>query len=210
MIIFKEGFTAEEIPDKIWENMQGKTYHENALIGRKDLAYLKVSHYDFNHKVQRGELIVDRNLAQEVLEIFYTLYKNEYEIEKMNLCDVYDGDDNKCMADNNCSAFNYRTVDSTDVISMHGRGRAIDINPLINPYIVGEKVMPPQGVQYCNRELAFDHKIDHNDLCYKVFLSHGWQWGGDWTNTKDYQHFYKPENSGLMGVLRRIKHKLKR
>ena len=210
MITYKDGFTAEKIPQKVWENMQGKTYHENSIIGRDDLAYLKVKYYNFNHEIHTGELIVDKKLGEEVLEIFYKLYENEYEIEKINLCDVYEGDDNKSMADNNCSAFNYRTVDSTDVISMHGRGRAIDINPLINPYIVGEKVMPPAGMQYSDRKLAFKHKIDHDDLCYKVFSSYGWQWGGDWKNTKDYQHFYKPQNGVLRGILRKIKRKFAR
>lgn len=208
MYTYKNGFTSQDIPKAVWENMQGKTYHENPYVKYEDLAYLKVLHYDFEHDVKSGELIVAKKLAKEVLEIFYKLYENEYEIEKIRLCDEYDGNDDRCMADNNSSAFNYRVVDSTDTISMHGYGRAIDINPKINPYIVGDKIMPPNAMQYCDRKLAFKHKIDHEDLCYKVFRSYGWLWGGDWSRTKDYQHFYKERKGRFKAVLRRVKGKL--
>lgn len=207
MIILKDGFTAQPIPENVWENMQGKTYHKNGDIGYEDLSYLKVLHYDFEHNVCQGELITAKGLAREVLQIFAELFEHEYEIQKIRLCDEYDGNDDRCMADNNSSAFNYRVVDSTDVISMHGLGRAIDINPRYNPYIVGDKVMPPNGLQYCRRELSFAHKIDHNDICFKIFKSYGWKWGGDWNTAKDYQHFYK-EKTNLKGVVRKIKGRL--
>lgn len=203
MIVLRKGFTAQAIPDDVWENMQGKTYHENKTVGREDLLYLKVFHYDFEHNVCEGEIIVAKELAKEVLEIFSELFDAEYEIEKIKLCDEYGGNDDLCMADNNSSAFNYRVVDSTDIISMHGLGRAIDINPRYNPYIVGDKVMPPNGMKYCKRELSFRHKICHEDICFGIFSAHGWKWGGDWSSTKDYQHFYK-QKQGLKGIIRKI------
>lgn len=201
----KEDFDVKPIPDSVWENMQGKTYKLNDSIGREDLAYLTVMYYNFEHKAVSGEIITAKSLAEDVLGIFRELFENEYEIEKIKLCDCYGGNDDLCMADNNSSAFNYRTIDSTDKISMHGLGRAIDINPLYNPYIVGDKVMPPNGMQYCNRNPAFPHKIDHDDICYKIFKRHGWLWGGDWKNTKDYQHFYKPNDGVIKGVIRKIR-----
>ena len=210
MITYRAGFTAQEIPKKIRNNMIGKTYHENAHITFEDLSYLNVKYYDFEHKVKSGEIIVSKKLAREVLEIFSRLFDAEYEIEKMNLADCYDGDDDRIMADNNTSAFNYRVVADTNTISMHGYGRAIDINPLINPYIVGEKVMPSNAVQYCDRKLAFPHKIDHEDECYKIFAAHGWKWGGDWVNSKDYQHFYKEQNQPVKAVLRRLRKAFKK
>ena len=205
MFELQQGFTALPIPEKTREFMKGKTFHPNTKITYDDLSYLNVKYYDFSHNVQSGEIIVAKKLEKEVLEIFLELFENEYEIEKIRLADYYDGNDDLCMADNNSSAFNYRVVDSTDSISMHGYGRAIDINPKINPYIVGEKVMPANGVQYCDRKLAFAHKIDHDDICYKVFVSHGWKWGGDWTRTKDYQHFYKEFKKPLKTALRKVK-----
>jgi hypothetical protein len=101
-------------------------------------------------------------------------------------------------------------VADTDTLSLHALGRAIDINPLYNPYIVGEKVMPANSVQFCNRNLAFSHKITHEDKCFEIFLSHGWKWGGDWTNSKDYQHFYKEDENAVKSAFKRAVRILKR
>lgn len=203
-----QGFSASDIPADIRRFMTGRTYRDNPHISFEDLSYLKLKHYDFSHSVSQGELIVSKKLAEEILCIFEELFEAEYEIEKIRLCDHYDGDDEKSMADNNSSAFNYRVVADTDTLSLHALGRAIDINPLINPYIVGEKVMPANALQYCNRELAFLHKIDCSDLCYKIFRSHGWLWGGEWKSSKDYQHFYKPVENPVKSAVRNAARKI--
>lgn len=191
IITYEEGFTAKPLPENVIKKMIGKSYRENHDIGLDELAYLEMLFVDFHGMTQKGEMIVHYSLAKEVLEIFCELYKSGYQIEKMRLVDEYDADDERSMADNNSSAFNYRVVADTDMISMHGYGRAIDINPQINPYIVGNKIMPENGVKYADRSKAFPHKIDHDDLAYKLFKSRGWTWGGDWKTQKDYQHFYK-------------------
>lgn len=49
----------------------------------------------------------------------------------------------------------------------------------------------PQIMFYVDRSKDFLHKIDHDDLCYKLFMEHGFEWGGDWKHSKDYQHFEK-------------------
>lgn len=191
----REGFTAQPIPQEIRERMQGKTFRKNPDITLDELSYLKLKHVDFSHRIAEGEMIVHKSLAKEVLEIFSELFEAEYEIEKIRLCDEYDGDDERCMSDNNSSAFNYRNVDGTTTLSLHALGRAIDINPLYNPYIVGDKISPANSVPYCDRSGDIPHKIDHDDACFIVFTSHGWLWGGDWTHELDYQHFYKPKKS---------------
>ena len=200
-----EGFSAADITQEIEDRIMGVSYHENQSVQISDLAYLKVKHYDFEGKVAEGELICGKTVAKELLGIFYELYQAEYPIEKIRLVDVYDADDERSMTDNNSSCFNYRVIADTDVISMHGLGRAVDVNPLYNPYIVGDKVMPAAGAPYADRSNDFEHKIDEDDVCYKIFTSHGWRWGGHWTNTKDYQHFYKPD-----GKIKRAIMKLKK
>lgn len=190
-IEYAKGFTAQPLPEAVKQRIIGKSYRENKDVGLDELAYLQMLYVDFEGKTQTGEMIVHYSLAREVLEIFSELYDSGYQIEKMRLVDDYDADDERSMADNNSSAFNYRVVADTDMISMHGYGRAIDINPLINPYIVGDKVMPANGEKYADRSKKFPHKIDKDDLCYKIFKSRGWTWGGDWKTQKDYQHFYK-------------------
>ena len=95
------------------------------------------------------------------------------------------------MEDNNTSAFNYRIVENSDKLSWHCFGLAIDINPLYNPYVLGNEIYPQNAKEYTNRFKEFKGKITHNDLAYQIFTKYGWKWGGDFISSKDYQHFYK-------------------
>lgn len=167
-------------------------------ISYDDLCYLNVLYYDFNAEVKTGEFICNQKIAQDLVEIFYELYLNEYQIEKIRLIDEYGGDDTASMLDNNTSCFNYRTVEGTSSLSKHALGCAIDINPFYNPYVVfnkdgsGKTYISPAGSEiYADRSQNFPYKIDENDLCYKLFKAHGFTWGGDWNSSKDYQHFQK-------------------
>ncbi len=167
-------------------------------VSYDDLRYLGIKYYDFNGEVQVGELICNKGIAQDLVEIFYELYLNEYQIEKVRLIDEYNGDDTASMLDNNTSCFNYRVVDGTSSLSKHAIGCAIDINPFYNPYVVfnkdgsGETYISPKGSEiYADRSQNFPYKIDENDLCYQLFKEHGFTWGGNWNSCKDYQHFQK-------------------
>ncbi len=167
-------------------------------ISYEDLRYMNILYYDFNGDVQTGELICNKAIADDLIEIFYELYKNEYQIESVRLIDDYNGDDTASMEANNTSCFNYRPVDGTSSLSKHALGCAIDINPFYNPYVVfnkgkaGETYISPAGSEiYADRSKVFAYKIDENDLCYKLFKEHGFTWGGNWNSCKDYQHFQK-------------------
>ena len=123
------------------------------------------------------------------------LYDAKYQIEKIKLIDDYDANDDKSMADNNSSAFCYRVVDGTDVLSDHSYGMAVDINPLYNPYVRTEygdrNILPVNATEYADRTKDFAHKIEKGDICYNAFIKRGFKWGGEWEGTVDYQHFYK-------------------
>lgn len=165
-------------------------------ISYDDLRYVRVLYYNFKGIVRTGELICNEAIAQDLVEIFYELYENEYQIEQISLIDEYSGDDVLSMLDNNTSCFNYRVVDGTTSLSKHALGLAIDINPFFNPYVVykndGTTYISPQGSEtYADRSKEFAYKIDENDLCYKLFTEHGFTWGGNWNSLKDYQHFQK-------------------
>lgn len=197
-ITLTEGFYYEPLSEELKQRITGKSYKENAKLDYSDLRYIKVKYIDFNGNEQSGEMIVNVQLADDILDIFKELYDNRYEIEKIHLIDDYDADDEKSMADNNTSAFNYRTIDGTDIISDHGYGIAIDINPLYNPYVrlnFGDRnVLPVNAGVYADRSKDFEHKIVKGDICYNAFISRGFKWGGDWDDVKDYQHFYKEIN----------------
>ena len=191
----KEQFYISEIPDNIFEKMQGKSYKADCTLPRENLRYIHVLHVGFDNQVHEGELVVNKDIADDVLEIFKELYEAGYQIEKVRLVDEYDADDEASMSDNNSSAFNFRFISHTTKISKHGMGMAVDINTLYNPYVKtvdGElSIEPANAADYVDRSKDFSHKIDHDDLCYKLFTEHGFEWGGDWTHSKDYQHFEK-------------------
>lgn len=191
-----EGFYYIKLTDALKERITGLSYPEDdddIAISYSDLRYVAIQYVDFEGKQQDGELIVNKKLAGEVLEIFYELYKEKYPLASVRLVDDYGqpGDDTLSMEDNNTSAFCYRRVTGSKTLSRHSLGAAIDINPLLNPYIDGDRVAPENGAKYVDRTLGLPGMIDHKDLCYKLFKKHGWSWGGDWTGDKDYQHFSK-------------------
>ncbi len=217
-ISYQEGFFYQPLTDAVVARITGISYpvsetlapalslnavnvvpdEEQLAISYDDLRYMQVLYYDFNGEVQTGELICNKGIAQDLAEIFYELYLNEYQLEKIRLIDEYGGDDTASMLDNNTSCFNYRVVDGTDNLSKHALGCAIDVNPFYNPYVVfnkdgsGETYISPEGSEiYADRSQNFPYKIDENDLCYKLFKEHGFTWGGNWNSSKDYQHFQK-------------------
>ena len=190
-----EAFYAIPIPDDIFAKMQGKSYKNDCTIPRDDLRYIHVLHKNIEGETLEGEMVCSKLIAEDLLEIFRELYEQSYPIEKMRLIDEYDANDELSMTDNNSSCFNYRTISHTNKISKHGLGIAVDINTLYNPYtkvVDGERIIEPAaGAPYLDRDADFPYKIERGDLCYNLFISHGFEWGGDWTDRKDYQHFEK-------------------
>lgn len=192
----EEQFYIEDISDELFEKMKGKSFKDDCILDRADLRYVHVLHKTLSGETLEGELVVNYHIAKETLKIFKELYEADYPIEKIRLIDEYDADDESSMADNNSSSFNFRFVSNTNHISNHGYGLAIDINPLYNPYITtvnGEQhIEPANANEYADRDADFDYKITKDDLAYIVFTQYGFSWGGDWKNSKDYQHFEIP------------------
>lgn len=191
---FSEGFTAQTVPDSIWQLMQGRSFQPNPHIQRADLRYLRVLHYDYDGRTHQGELVCNKQIASKLLTIFRELYEARYPIQRITLPDNYDADDERQMRANNTSAFCYRAVSGTTKLSYHARGLAIDINPLYNPCVRRLKngkiqVQPSTAHPYINRTKPFNYKITTDDICYKLFIKHGFTWGGAWRSVKDYQHF---------------------
>lgn len=186
-------FYIKPIPNDIFEKMQGKSYKENCTVPREELRYLHILHVGFDNNTHEGELIVNKRIAEDVLDIFKELYKAGYQIEKVRLIDEYNAQDELSMRDNNSSAFNFRYISYSTTLSKHAMGLAVDINTLYNPYIKQVdgrlNIEPANAVQYVDRNRQFPHKIDHQDLCYKLFTKYGFEWGGDWEDSKDYQRF---------------------
>ncbi|MCM1244150.1 MAG: M15 family metallopeptidase [Roseburia sp.] len=192
---YKKGFTYEKLDEETVARIKGKSYKKGAEISLDSLRYLRIRYVDFEGNTQDGEMIVNKKIARKTLKVFYELYKIKYPIAKMQLVDEYDADDEKSMADNNTSAFNYRKVANSNKLSNHSRGLAIDINPRINPYITSYGIAPANSKVYKVREVSKcrgkyrDYMIHRGDPVYKIFKKYGFSWGGDWKHSKDYQHF---------------------
>lgn len=195
-------FTAVPIPDAVFERINGKSYRENDNISLDQLRYLKVVHYNFDHQVQVGEIIVNAALASDFLSVFQELFADGYEICQMHLVDDYwTGDpittDTASIDMDNTSAFNYRTATNSSKLSNHAFGCAVDLNPLENPYVTfsdsgAAHVYHDNAEQYKdNRTSDEPHVITHEDTAFNVFKKYGFSWGGDWNNPRDYQHFEK-------------------
>lgn len=191
-----QAFFSMPIPQDVISRIDGVSYRENPDISLDDLRYIKVLHYTSDKTVKVGELIVNKNISEDILDIFRELFNEKYPIERMVLIDEYGRDDVASMSDNNTSAFNYRVVANTSSLSNHALGLAIDVNPLYNPYITfnsdgSENVSPSDAKEYSDRNGSFPMKISDGDLCLRLFKEHGFDWGGDWKSCKDYQHFEK-------------------
>ena len=193
-------FVAYEIPEDVYNYINGKSYQENPYVALSDLRYVKLLHYNFSHELQVGELIVAADLQGDYLGIFAELFVAEYEIQSMYLPDKYwTGDptstDSASIDVNNSSCFMYRPATGSSKLSKHSYGRAIDINPQQNPYVSyssGSPVWSHENANdYIDRTTGLPHVITEDDVCYQIFTKYGFTWGGSWTNIKDYQHFQK-------------------
>lgn len=187
----KDIFTSSEIPNSILKKMIGNSISDKNKVDINGLSYLKITYFGFDEKIHTGEMIVNKDVAQEVLDIFQEVYYNKYPIEKIELIDKYNANDEKSMEDNNTSAFCYRTITNTNKLSIHSLGKAIDVNPLYNPCVVNNFVFPAKGKLYANRSIVRKGTIQKGDVLYNAFLKRGWNWGGNWKTKKDYQHFEK-------------------
>lgn len=189
-------FTQQPISDNLFKRIYGKSFKHNCTVSRSSLRYLRLLHYNSDGNIMVGEMICNKDIADDLLSIFRKLFDAHYPIERIQLIDDYDADDIKSMNHNNTSCFNFRAISGSKKLSNHSLGRAIDINPLYNPYVKRSSngkviVNPESGSQYADRSKKFKYKIDHNDLAYRLFTQYGFRWGGNWRTLKDYQHFEK-------------------
>jgi hypothetical protein len=185
-------FKSQPVSAALIQRIRTTTWHPGCPVAPEDLRQLTLSFRDFDKKMRTGTLLVHRDLADEVVRIFQSLYQHEFTIERMVPIEDYGGNDDASMAANNTSAFNCRdTTGKPGVFSNHSWGRAIDINPLMNPYVKGDQVLPPGGRKYLDRSKAFPGSILNNGFAVRTFESKGWAWGGRWLDRQDYQHFEK-------------------
>ncbi len=184
-----EGYIAR-IDGELRERMTGVSWRPGCPVGFADLRLLTVDHWGFDGRPHRGRLVVHRDQALTMVGTLRKLYRLRFPIRRMRLVDAYGADDRRSMAADNTSAFNCRTVAGTTRWSEHAYGRAIDVNPVENPYVTDSGyVSPPVGAPFVDRTRRARGLIHRDGPVVAAFAAAGWEWGGDWPWPKDYQHF---------------------
>lgn len=180
------------IDDTLRADMTNRSWRDDPRCPKfSDLRIVRLTHYGFDGRVRIGELVVAAWVADEVARIFEHLFLARFPIERMERIDAFDGDDDASMAANNSSAFNFRVVAGTNVLSHHALGVAIDINPVQNPWLHGDRVDPPSGRAYLDRSHVRPGMVTRDGPVVEAFKTYGWHWGGDFTDSLDYHHFSK-------------------
>ncbi|MCC2323460.1 M15 family metallopeptidase [Cellulomonas xiejunii] len=179
--------TVSPITPRLAERMAA-SWRPGCPVPLEDLRYVRVSHHDMRGKVVQGELVVHADVADGIVEVFRDLFDARFPIASMRLVDDFGADDDASMAADNTSAFNCRAVTGGTGWSEHSYGRAIDVNPIENPYVRDSLVLPPAGVAFVDRPDA-PGVIHDGDVVVTAFAEQGWYWGGYWTRPIDYQHF---------------------
>jgi hypothetical protein len=184
-------YSISRITPAVKARIVGVSYHSGCPVPLRNLRYVRLRYWDFHHRPRTGELIVNRDAAGPIVRVFRRLYGSGYEIRRMRLVDAYGGSDYRSIEADNTSAFNCRFVDGTTRWSNHAFGRAIDVNPLENPYVSANGTTShPRSRRYVNRsKRRHPAMILRGDRTVRAFASQGWGWGGDFSGAKDYQHF---------------------
>jgi hypothetical protein len=165
------------------------SWHRGCPVPLRDLRLITLSYWGFDGKTHDGELVAHRDAADDLVRVFHRLHDVRYPIRRMRRIDFYGASDDRSLVADNTSAFNCRLVAGTTHWSEHAYGRAIDINPVENPYIVGSHVSPPAGRAFVDRRRRARGMIHDGDAVVRAFALVGWGWGGHWRSPVDYQHF---------------------
>lgn len=185
--------TVAPIDAALAARMRGSSHRPGCPVPLSDLRHLTMTYRGFGGAARTGEMVVHRAFAREVTEVFERLYDVGYPIARMRLVDHYGGDDDASMADNNTSGFNCRRVAGQEGWSDHAFGAAIDVNPVQNPYVRPGSIDPPAGRRFAGIDRGRSAPVPvgtirQGDLLVREFARIGWEWGGYWTSSKDYQH----------------------
>jgi hypothetical protein len=180
--------TIGPITPELAARMARTSWRRGCPVPLGDLRYVTVSHLTFDGTVAIGEIVVHANLADGVVAVFRALFDAGYPIRSLRLVDDFDGDDDASMAADNTSAFNCRAITRGTGWSEHAYGRALDLNPVENPYVRGSLVLPVEGQPFAARP-DLPGVVHADDVVVRAFAAAGWQWGGYWDSPTDYQHF---------------------
>ena len=172
------------------ERMTGVSWHPGCPVGLADLRLVTLTHRGFDGRPHTGRLVAHRDAAAELVTVFRRLYAAGVPIRRMRPVDAYGGSDFRSIEADNTSAFNCRRVEGTSRWSNHAFGRAIDVNPIENPYVTAAGTTShPASRRYLDRRRARPGMAIAGGALVRAFAAVGWGWGGSWSGARDHQHF---------------------
>jgi hypothetical protein len=169
--------------------MTGVSWRPGCPVALRDLRLVTARHWGFDGRLRVGRLVVHRDVAADIVTVLRRLYDARFPIRRMALVDRYGASDFRSIEADNTSAFNCRYVEGTTRWSEHAYGRAIDVNPIENPYVSGGQTSHPASVPYLDRTPCRRGMACPGNALVRAFRAVGWGWGGEWTSVQDYQHF---------------------
>jgi hypothetical protein len=167
------------------------SWRSGCPVAPSALRRVRLSHWGFDGRVHTGALVVNESAVRDVVVVFRRLYGARFPVRRMRPIDAYGGDDERSLAADNTAGFNcrYAVGPGPRRWSTHAYGLAIDVNPVENPYLEGSRVHPRAGRAYLDRSKFRPGMAVRGRVLVRAFAVVGWQWGGRWRGTPDYQHF---------------------
>jgi len=170
--------------------MTPSVWRPGCPVGLRDLRVIRLRHWGFDGAVRTGAVVVHRDIASKVVTAFRRLYEARFPIRRMVPIEAYAGSDFASIEADNTSAFNCRAATGSRRWSEHAYGRAIDVNPIENPYVEpGGRVYHRASRAYVDRSRPRLGMAVEGEVLVQAFEAVGYGWGGRWSGTKDYQHF---------------------
>ena len=183
-------FTAARLSSADVRRMVGTSWHRGCPVALADLRLVTATYWGFDKRAHTGRIVVHRDVAADVLAVLRRLYAARFPIRRMLPVDAYGGSDFRSIEADNTSAFNCRYVDGTTRWSEHAYGRAIDLNPIENPYVTSSGTTShPASRRYLRRAPYRPGMAVEGGAVVRAFDAVGWGWGGRWSGARDYQHF---------------------
>jgi D-alanyl-D-alanine carboxypeptidase len=183
-------FSARPLSPAVRERVKGSSWHRGCPVALAELRYLRIAYRRFDGTTRRGEMIINADAVPAVRRSFARLYRTNFPIRRMRLVDAYGASDYRSIEADNTSAFNCRKATGATRWSQHAYGRAIDVNPIENPYVYADGTTShPASEPYLDRSRHRRGMATSHGKLVTAFLRNGWGWGGTWTPPRDYQHF---------------------
>ena len=167
------------------------SWHAGCPVAPAQLRRLRVAYWGFDGRAHTGALVANADAVSDLVHVFARLYEARFPIRRMRPIDAYHGRDEPSLEADNTAAFNcrYAVAPGPKRWSAHAFGRAIDVNPVENPYLEGGRVHPRRGRAFLDRSRRRPGMAVWGGLLVRAFAGVGWAWGGRWTGSPDYQHF---------------------